>query len=164
MPKATKKKIASKTKKLPTSGALAAFVGVPLAPPLRVDQTRRLLKPYPGFRAILDNVAANLREDNDVLELTYDPDDIEQRLEEANQLDARNRVLREVLDGSDGLRQSEDSFLMKVLFDSVKRVHEQSRVHPELLARWQPILDFVRKNRPGRGPSKSSAIEAAPSA
>ena len=159
MSKRTTKKVTPKRQELPTTQSLAEFMGVPLAAPLRADQSRRLIKPFPGFRAILDNVAVNLREDNDVLELTYDPDDIERRLEIANQLDARNRILRQVLDGSDGLRQSEDSFLMKVLFDSVKRVHEQASVHPELLGRWQSILDFVRKNRPGRGPSKLSLGE-----
>ncbi len=135
---------------LPKGADLAAFIGVPLAKPLTADQSRRLLKPLPGYRAIMDNVADNLRDDNEVLELPHDPDEIDARLEKANQLAARNDLLAQVLAGSDGARQVEDGFLMKVLTDCARRVNEEASTHPELLVRWKPILDFLKKNRPGR--------------
>ncbi len=141
---------------IPKPQEVAALIGVLLQPALKPEISRHLLRPYPGFRAVMDNVSANIRIDNDVLELPYDPDEIDRRLAYAKDLSIRNSILEQVLAGSDGARQVEDSFLMKVLFDSVKRVNEESTTHPEIKQRWQEILDFVRKNRPGRTGGGSS--------
>ncbi len=152
-----RKQVKAARDKVPTAAQIAAFVGVPLAKPLSAEQSRRLIKPMPGYHAVMDNVAANLREDNDILELSYDPEEVEQRLARAADLAVRNGLLYQVGAGSDGARQVEDGFLMKVLLDCVRRINEESQTHPELLAKWKPILDFVRKNRPGRtGGAKDS--------
>jgi hypothetical protein len=149
-PAAAAKVAAAPAGKVPTAKQLADYMGVPLKTPLKANETWALLKPLPGYRAVMDNVAENLREDNHLLELSYDPDEILRRLGKAKQLSNRNAVLQEVLAGSDGERQVEDGWLMKVLLDSVKRVNEEARTHPEVKQRWTEILDFVKKNRPGR--------------
>lgn len=150
--------------RVPTLKETAAFIGVPLRAPLKPDQARRLLKPLPGYRAVMDNVAKYLREDNHVLELPYDPDEVIARLGHAKILSCRNALLQEVLAGSEAERQIEDGFLMKVLLDAVKRVKEESGTHPELRQQWREILDFVHKNRPGRtgGGSSATSRDSAP--
>jgi hypothetical protein len=164
-PKVTKKKLAPRVRAaaprrkttaepsaIPTAAEIAAFVGVKLGSALRPKAVQQLLKPVPGYRAVIDNVAAYLDEDNDVLKLKYDETEIMSRLANAKDLSARANVLQTVWVGVDADRQVEDSYLMKVLLDAVKRVREQSGAHPELLVKWAEVLEFVKKYRPGRSP------------
>jgi hypothetical protein len=148
-PRSTRVRAQAAAPERPTQEALAAFMGVPLKKPLTGAQAQRLLKPLPGYRAIMDNVAENLRMDARVLELKYDPDDVLSHLARAKDLSTRVDVMEAVTSGADGERQGEDSQLMKVLLDCVRRVNEELATHPELLDRWKDILEFVKKNRPG---------------
>lgn len=136
---------------VPSASDLAQYMGVILRKKLDGKSAHRLLKPYPGFHAVMDDVLERLREDNHLLELKFDPDEVEDQLARALDLQARNAILEQVLAGSDAERQEADNALMRVLIDSVRRVREESSTHPQLLQSWQPILAFVKQFR--RGPS-----------
>jgi hypothetical protein len=139
-PKATKTaRGATKTNAMPTAADLADFMGLTLRAPLKAKQTQQLLKPLPGYRAIMDNVAQYLDEGNHLLKLKYTEADVLEHLVVAKDRTARVNVLAAVLASCDAERQTEDGFLMKVLLDCVKRVREQGGAHPELLVKWQEV-------------------------
>lgn len=154
VPESKKKQGSSSAKKRHTKQEIADFVGVPLVSPLQASDSHRLIKPLPGYRAVMPAVIQLIRDNNDILELNVDPEEVERKLEISRDLSARNNVLQEVLAGSDGERQRADAFCMKVFFDAMKRVREEGSAHPELLEIATDPLEFLAKNRPGRGGAK----------
>jgi hypothetical protein len=132
-----------------TPESLAAILGVPYRAKLTGDEVRHLLKPYPGYRALLEEVVRRLPQDNGVLEIAFDVREVKQRLARVRRIEERLDILEQVGDGADAQRQVDDGFLMDVLLTATRRVREQADAHPDVAKRWADVVEFVAKLHPG---------------
>lgn len=154
--KAAAPRKAAKAASSVTAAALAQFVGVPLLPRITDAEERHLLKPYPGFRALVPLLTQLLREDGPTLELDFDPDALDRDAHDWDTLGAATGVLQQVLDGADGQHQRMASTIMKAIDVAGKRVKTRADVHPEIAQRWKPVTDLLDSNRPGHPGSSES--------
>lgn len=146
------KKGGAPAKKVMSSTELAELLGVQLGRRMDTAAVRKLRKPLPGYVNLLDDVAAMLEEDADVLNLK----DVQPaRLLEAQALQkylsAREGVVEAVYRSVYEQRMRVDDDAIGMLLKIARRIDAVSEDDPDIRVRWKSLLDFLGKFR--RGPA-----------
>jgi hypothetical protein len=143
------------SQKLVTTTQLAAVLGVTISKPLTSDQIRRLVKPFPGYIGLLDDVATQLDDDAALLGLKGITGASLLTLQGQQKfLSQRESVSQMVYESVYQQRQQVDSEAMSALFQINKRVEAMKAGVPDLAARWSFLSAFLAKFRPGTNAAK----------
>lgn len=161
-PKPGAKAAASKPKasasKLVSSKDLAGQLGVQLTRRLDTPAVRKLRKALPGYVNMLDDVAALLEDDADLLNLRdVQPAALLDVQARQKYLAAREGVAEAVYRSIYEQRLQADDEAMGMLLKVARRVDAVSEDDPDILVRWKSLLDFLAKFR--RGPSAAPPAE-----